>query len=166
MWVDYNRDMVFGPEELILSADNKKSDVIAGFVVPPVVSGDTRMRVSMSRGSAPSACGDIESGEAEDYLISLTGTLVDGGKSGVISGDMREQLLVYPNPGSEIVNIQYTGELENAGLSIYNIQGSGIMSMNVVSNNTELDISGFSPGIYFLVFRTGEKVIYEKLIRQ
>jgi sugar lactone lactonase YvrE len=71
VWIDLNRDGTFGSGELLFSGTG--SSVLNGSVNIPsaTLSGVTRMRVSMSWGSAASPCGNFSYGEVEDYTVSI-----------------------------------------------------------------------------------------------
>jgi bacillopeptidase F (M6 metalloprotease family) len=59
---------------------------------------------------------------------------------------------VFPNPARDIIYIDH-GKLHTSGLklSIYNLDGRRILEQNLVQgeNRTGIDISEFSPGLYF-----------------
>jgi len=73
IWIDYNLDGDFedSGEEVLSKAGS--SSVSGSFTVPGTATGTTRMRVSMSYGSAPPCCGTFSYGEVEDYTINISG---------------------------------------------------------------------------------------------
>ena len=88
-------------------------------------------------------------------------TTIDSGGFGVYN-----KLSIYPNPSDHLLNIKYSGELNQASLRIYNIQGAVMMNQKLNSNHTTLDISDLSPGVYYLALNTGNKMIYNKIVKQ
>ncbi|MEL6926700.1 MAG: GEVED domain-containing protein, partial [Bacteroidota bacterium] len=49
--------------------------VSSNFTVPAsAVTGNVRMRVILSKDTAPAACGEVDAGEVEDYTINITGS--------------------------------------------------------------------------------------------
>jgi len=172
IWIDYNGDLDFSdPGEEVFAFNNARSSVTGSFTVTPEISGSTRMRISMKNASAPLACGDFVWGEVEDYLVNLIRVPAggSGGKSGIITADteaVSHELSIYPNPGDNWLNICYTGELNKAGMRIYNIQGAMILEQEVTSNLTSLDISNLPSGIYYLALNTGDRLIYKKIVKQ
>jgi PKD repeat protein len=81
--------------------------------------------------------------------------------------DASEEVLVYPNPTTGILNVVFTGstpdiksmELFNSiGIRVYVLDKPGIFE-----KNTELDMSGQHPGIYYLRVKTSEQVIIRKI---
>ncbi|WP_299889503.1 M43 family zinc metalloprotease [uncultured Lacinutrix sp.] len=77
VWIDYNQDGDFSDSgELAFDAGSATNTAVNGTISPAtsVLSGTTRMRVSMKYSSAPNACGSIGDGEVEDYTVNIIGT--------------------------------------------------------------------------------------------
>jgi PKD repeat protein len=79
VWIDWNQNKVFEDSEKVLSK-NIGVTVSDTFTVPNTAkTGNTRMRVRYSFGSAFNACGfDDYFGEVEDYTVNVSGTSVSG----------------------------------------------------------------------------------------
>jgi hypothetical protein len=74
VWVDLNRDKSFGANELLYSGMSA-STINASIVIPAgTASGATRMRVALSYGITPPACGSYSYGEVEDYTVNIGST--------------------------------------------------------------------------------------------
>jgi len=73
VWIDYNLDGDFEDTGEEVLSKSGSSSVNGSFTVPTSASGATRMRVSMSYGSAPPYCGTFSYGEVEDYTINIGG---------------------------------------------------------------------------------------------
>jgi len=73
VWIDYNLDGDFEDSGEAVFSKSGSSSVSGSFTVPSSASGATRMRVSMSYGSAPPCCGTFSYGEVEDYTINIGG---------------------------------------------------------------------------------------------
>ena len=80
VWIDYNQNGDFTDpgemsfEGILSNAPNGTPPMaIAGNISIPnsVLSGSTRMRVALQRGSAPTPCTNIPFGEVEDYTVEL-----------------------------------------------------------------------------------------------
>ena len=74
VWIDFNRDGTFDASEVVASDFNSTSKVLATTVTIPdnsvVTPGIARMRVGIAFAGKPfTACGPIDVGEYEDYLI-------------------------------------------------------------------------------------------------
>ncbi len=73
IWIDYNIDGDFDDAGEVVFSGSGSSTVTGSFTVPSGVEGLTRMRVSMSYNSYPSACGTFNYGEVEDYSVDISG---------------------------------------------------------------------------------------------
>ena len=73
VWIDFNGDMDFDDQgEQVFSASRQRSSVSGSIFIPAdAVKTGTKMRVSMGR-SEPASCGDIGSGEVEDYTVVIS----------------------------------------------------------------------------------------------
>ena len=70
VWIDYNMDGDFtGTGEEVFSANGEKSTVSGSITIPPDMTCESRMRVSMKYNAAPTACEHFSYGEVEDYTI-------------------------------------------------------------------------------------------------
>jgi len=74
VWIDYNRDHDFEDTGEEVFAGSGSSVVSGNFTVPgTTITGNTRMRVSMSYSSYPPICGSFTYGEVEDYTVNISG---------------------------------------------------------------------------------------------
>lgn len=74
VWIDLNRDKVFSANEQLYSGMSA-STINASIVIPAgTASGPTRMRVALSYGTTPPACGTYSYGEVEDYTVNIGST--------------------------------------------------------------------------------------------
>ncbi len=73
---------------------------------------------------------------------------------------------IYPNPVSqgENLNIEFESLNNNNQVSIYNINGSMIKTINTNYINETINISELAAGIYMLQIQSGSQVKMEKLI--
>ena len=78
---------------------------------------------------------------------------------------------IYPNPSSNIINIDYTLEIEKT-ISIDLIDFLGRTVSSILSKNNQpagnyriqFDVSSMSSGVYFINFRTSDEIRNEKII--
>lgn len=75
---------------------------------------------------------------------------------------------VYPNPASEVVNIEVIGITEPLQLKLMNIDGQTVyredLSNSKATVNRTLDVSKLSPGVYYLRLEGDRALKVEKLV--
>jgi hypothetical protein len=71
-WIDYNFNNIFEEAEIVLEK-NGSALFSEGFFIPNPfsTSGTARLRVAVKQGSYPTSCATFDSGEVEDYTISI-----------------------------------------------------------------------------------------------
>lgn len=72
-------------------------------------------------------------------------------------------IAVFPNPVKDVLTVRVP---ENALLSICDIAGKCLGTKRASGEETRLDVSGLSKGIYFLTIVSGNAAVTEKIIRQ
>lgn len=109
-------------------------------------------------------------------LVSTAGTFTGGHYLVSTSLGIEEDLEsmnninLFPNPASQIVNLNYT--LENSSevkISVFNIAGQEVYSEQMINgvageNFNEINVSSFETGTYFVRFQSNESVVTKKLI--
>ncbi|MFK5878805.1 MAG: T9SS type A sorting domain-containing protein [Flavobacteriaceae bacterium] len=113
-----------------------------------------------------------------DYPVVLTITDIAGNSSsvtvtvtvedtlGVDDFDLENQIKIYPNPTLGVFNIEIQSLKENATLEIYDILGKQIQSEILNKNTTQLDISNYANGVYFLRFISDGKVSTKRIVKK
>ena len=67
---------------------------------------------------------------------------------GISENNSLESMRVYPNPASDVVNIQ---SMNTSGkIEVINIHGQLVYSTESIDQLTRIDVSGFQKGIYFI----------------
>jgi len=75
IWIDYNGDHDFADSGEQVFSSSGSSTRTGSFTVPAsTVTGDTRMRVSMSYSTYAPYCGTFTYGEVEDYTVNISGS--------------------------------------------------------------------------------------------
>jgi Secretion system C-terminal sorting domain len=84
---------------------------------------------------------------------------------GIEENSKIEQLKFYPNPVSDILNLNFTGAIKDAELQIINSVGKIIFTdSNIQSDQLKIDLSSQAKGIYFISFQSGNERNCSKLI--
>lgn len=77
-----------------------------------------------------------------------------------------EQLIVYPVPTQEILHINYSNTIPYKNITLTNLKGQQIFSVNKPNQNVHLDMSGVPPGLYILKATMQDgSVVLKKIIK-
>ena len=82
-----------------------------------------------------------------------------------VSDIEREHISVYPNPVSNLINVQFSEEHITANFELYDLQGRLIMSKNVASRE-QIDLERLISGMYFYNLVVGDETYTGKLIKE
>ena len=75
-------------------------------------------------------------------------------------------LSVYPNPFTNELTVNYELKNNNATLTIYNLIGENIYTATLFENSTQLSLTNYDKGIYFIKIIDGDKSITQKIVKQ
>ncbi|WP_299132889.1 M4 family metallopeptidase [uncultured Tenacibaculum sp.] len=173
IWIDYNQNGTFELSEKVASGNSTSSGNLSYNVnVPSGASlGTTRMRVSMKYNGASSACETFADGEVEDYTVNITtasasiiNTLTSTIKADALTNERVLDLMTYPNPAINTVQVKFASKAENITYRIVNTIGSIVKSGRITSTN--LDVSSLNSGIYMLEVNDGQKQLKTKLVKK
>ena len=84
-------------------------------------------------------------------------------RQGVTTGldeNAASQVLVYPNPANNAINIVHDGYDQ---ISLVNINGQVIQSSSTTQNITNMDLSAVSAGVYFIQLRNNNNVVNKRI---
>ena len=77
-----------------------------------------------------------------------------------IDGFNAEEINVYPNPATSVINV---ANAENAQVSVFDINGKLMVSVESASANQTIDASNFANGLYYVRITDGNNVITKKV---
>ena len=78
---------------------------------------------------------------------------------------LENQLTLFPNPSKNgIFTIQTMGEKRETSVEVYNTLGEKIKEIHKIWGTSQLDLSGFSQGVYTLVFKNRNQPIFTKRV--
>ncbi len=104
-------------------------------------------------------------GRGEDAIgIAELKMSVYTGESSALLKPATPEFSVYPNPTDGIVNIDNpSGEGYNC--EIYSLSGKKVFAQQNVSGSTiQVDLGGFSKGLYIITIHTAETTVRQKVI--
>ncbi|MBQ3596060.1 MAG: T9SS type A sorting domain-containing protein [Bacteroidales bacterium] len=92
-------------------------------------------------------------------------SLIDIFASGVNVSEINEtsSFNVYPNPASDVVKVT-TVNGQQTTVRIYNILGMLVEEIEINSNETEINVSDYNPGIYFFNIQTENGNVTKKIV--
>lgn len=165
VWIDYNGDMDFADAgEQVFAANNRKGNASGSFTIPTTsITGQTRMRISMKFGGAPSYCETFTNGEVEDYNINISGAAA---APVIATKTSNLKLELYPNPVGDLLHIKITSASQTINLKVYNALGSIVKDLNVNGPEVSLDMSNFIKGIYYVGIDDGVETMLKKFIKE
>jgi len=103
------------------------------------------------------------------YVVQFEGTCTSDALSVTVNEVLSNNafnikgLKYYPNPVKDVLNISYTESLTS--LTVYNSLGQTVISKNVNTLTTQLDMSSLSSGMYTVSVTSGGKYAIIKVIR-
>ncbi|MFL5762656.1 MAG: SBBP repeat-containing protein [Bacteroidia bacterium] len=131
---------------------------------------------------AQSVCTDLYgnayiTGYFRSPTLDFSGTLVNGGGDdpflakagavgiGIAETGPKEEMKIFPNPAKNIVTVSVK-EAGRCDLLILNIVGERVLGSEITSERTEIDLSDFSPGVYFFELNSRNGRSVKKIIKE
>lgn len=168
VWIDYDQDGYFAANEYtsICSSSTWGVPDTAVLNIPfGIPAGATGMRIRTRINGSPNGAGDAcsfyGSGETEDYTIT-----VDIG-NGIVKNEAVEAIGLYPNPANNTVIVLLSKEIEfPAKLVLTNMLGELISETSISTYRTELTLTDYPKGIYFVSVVSKQGSSYKKLVKE
>lgn len=106
--------------------------------------------------------------------IWVTGTIHDGTDTSSIDDGivnyLSDNLILYPNPASDYVEIRIDGEgIDINGMEVYDVYGKLIRIVEANHHSplqTRINVSGWAIGTYFVRVRTNKGVVTKRFVKQ
>jgi len=92
--------------------------------------------------------------------------ILDMANVGINESANQNTIAVYPNPATDKITIESNGNQTGATLCIYSLNGQILFQSQITEQHTEVDISQFSKGIYFVKYMDDATVKVTKFIRE
>lgn len=78
-----------------------------------------------------------------------------------VNEEVAHNVTVFPNPATEVLNVNYA---EGAEISVLNILGEVVININNASEYNALDVSSLEAGTYFVRVVKGSQITNEKVL--
>lgn len=166
IWIDYNKNGTFESTEKVVSGSSSSSGNLTGtFTVPATaLAGQTRMRVQMKYGAAPTACETFSYGEVEDYTVNIGSSTVNSVTQGSeIANEVNNfDMDVFPNPTESSLSVRMVDN-RSVSYKVYNLLGQTLKAGKL---NQEINVSDLVSGMYILEVNDGQKTITKKFAKK
>ena len=73
---------------------------------------------------------------------------------------------IYPNPSANILHIEFPELPDKTSLEIFNINGTELIRQKLSNKLSQIDISAFSKGIYFIKLSSDKTVDLKRFIKE
>jgi photosystem II stability/assembly factor-like uncharacterized protein len=104
------------------------------------------------------------------YVVGDSGIILkttNGGLTGFYESGIESQLLkITPNPANDKITILSTLIKEDTQLSIFNVSGEKVIEMQLIDNETQIDISGLPWGVYFVRVQNDKMLEVGKMVKE
>ena len=77
-----------------------------------------------------------------------------------------DPLKIFPNPSEGVFTLNVNSDFEQGNVTIFDMYGKTIFSLDKIEQSTEIDLSTYASGIYFVKVIKGETYKTEKIIKQ
>lgn len=79
-----------------------------------------------------------------------------------MGNNLLSSVKVFPNPSDGLVNI--AGIISGTALTVTDLHGKALVKKTSDSDNTEFDLTGYQPGVYFIKIEKEGKSIFRKIV--
>ena len=77
--------------------------------------------------------------------------------TGIKEQDILKQIIIYPNPVSNILYIQLNDLSKQVQINVFDVMGRRILKKEIINEKEiTIDLSGYEEGTYLIEFRTGD----------
>ena len=73
---------------------------------------------------------------------------------------------LYPNPSNDVITIEFLQNTKESTITIFNINGQELIKERINRSKTQIDISHFSKGVYFVKIVNNDWTMVNKFIKE
>jgi hypothetical protein len=81
-----------------------------------------------------------------------------------INDDLAEMIQLFPNPANDVVNIYHPFATDDVDITFTNSSGSVVLTQQLSSEKSQLNVSNLRPGVYFVKFESEGNVVVKRLV--
>ena len=101
----------------------------------------------------------------DPHAGNMNGTVTVTSTAGISENNLLS-FEMYPNPVSDVLNIQLSTGTEKAEVSVFDYTGRLVSSKTISSNDTSIDVQKISKGIYMIRVATNTKIGVQRFIKK
>jgi len=101
----------------------------------------------------------------DPHAGNMNGTVTVTSTAGISKNNLLS-FEMYPNPVSDVLNIQLPTGTEKAEISVFDYTGRLVSSKIISSNDTAIDVQKISRGIYMIRVATNTKIGVQRFIKK
>ncbi|MCW5519599.1 VCBS repeat-containing protein [Aureitalea sp. L0-47] len=91
-------------------------------------------------------------------------TVVEGSSLGTSDVGENNSFRIYPNPANDVVSIITSAEMIGGQVLIHNVNGRLLKKSVLETTETNLNVSEFASGVYFVTLENKDRAITKKLV--
>ena len=112
---------------------------------------------------------DIQDTSLSTNIQQANSLLIAQGNScnalGIENSEVENGIEIYPNPTNSILKIDIKNSTDKSEIEIFNSLGQSVFK-NTLLNQTEINISTFEKGIYFLKIKNKQNILTKKIVKE
>ncbi|MBK7667500.1 MAG: T9SS type A sorting domain-containing protein [Sphingobacteriaceae bacterium] len=101
--------------------------------------------------------------QVESYAINKS-TFICG--VGINEQSMSKNVLVFPNPTQNFLNIKFPEDISSVTISLTDITGKIVINDKIIASGESLNISYLSKGLYTVIIKAKDFTIHKKLVKE
>jgi len=112
-------------------------------------------------GTTASVDGDVtgyNGGNYDYWVVKLKNFTTD-----ILSSEIENNFLIYPNPTSENINIQFNQAAENTRITLYNAMGQKLQSQIISQKFATFSLQNLPEGFYMIEISTKDRTFVKKI---
>lgn len=157
IWIDFNDDLVFSADEMVVTDFQYDNDGNTTLTIPTDAAlGEHILRGRIKwQSSSQDPCEDFEYGETEDYTVDII--LVDD-----VADLAKDPIKMFTNQSENSTDVNITGYIKNASINVYNVTGQIVYFEHIGNVNGQSTINipaeRLSSGAYLIkLYNTAEE---------
>jgi hypothetical protein len=151
---------LYGDDQMTSSKDGASENEMISFVAYDSFNQSKEVLIATFDNSMPQHDGQfITNGLSKILSFKASST-------GIGDGDFAGMVNIYPNPAKDEITITYpfNGNLSHVDAVFTNTAGKVVMTKQLSSTLSKLDVSNLAPGVYIITLQNQESIVIKRLV--